>query len=228
MFAPSSYSERLDEAAVELAYVSVQISGLREAPLAPLARVRFLSRVNHSVPAQIVRVLEALPALSAGVRLLAGVRALVPLERVHAGEGLAARRAGRDGAIGRELGANAVFLLEVRAEVELEHMSAWEDFAAERTYANLLPARREEDPAGCGDVRRRQVVLVLALAVPEMMLRTHMQHILLLHQVIVRREQRSRGLVFGEKASEPCHHRTPGDIPKALALWAHRITVLLL
>ncbi len=67
------------------------------------------------------------------------------------------------------------------------------------------------------------------LAVPEMMLRTHTQPILLLHQVIVRREQRSRGLVFRGKGSETLSpHRTPGDIPKALALWAHRITVLLL
>jgi hypothetical protein len=84
-----SNGEGLDKATVELADVAVQVPRLGEAPLTPLAGVRLLTCVNHGMPAQVMRVLEALAALATGVWFLARVCALVPLQGIHAGEGLA-------------------------------------------------------------------------------------------------------------------------------------------
>lgn len=129
----------LDKATVKLPDVAIEVPGLGETPLTPLTGVRLLSCVHHSVPAQVVRVLEALAALAACVGLLAGVCALVALERVHAGEGLVALHAGGDRAVGGQLGAGAVLLAEMRAEMQLQHVGAGEDFAAEGAHAHLLP-----------------------------------------------------------------------------------------
>lgn len=164
-----SNGESLDKATVKLADVAVEVPRLREAPLAPLTGVRLFTCVNHCVPAQVMGVLEALAALATGVWLLARVCALVALQGVHAGEGLAALRAGGHGAVGGELGAHPVLLAEVRAEMQLEHMGAGEDFAAEGAHAHLLP-RGQEHPAGRGDVRGGQVVLLLLLTVPHCLL----------------------------------------------------------
>lgn len=89
-----SNGKSLDKATVKLADVAVEVPRLREAPLAPLTGVRLFACVNHCMPAQVMGVLEALSALATGVWLLARVCALVALQGVHAGEGLAALRAG--------------------------------------------------------------------------------------------------------------------------------------
>lgn len=146
-----SNGESLDKATVKLPDVAVEVPRLGEAPLAPLTGVRLLPRVNHSMPTQVMGVLEALATLATGVRLLARVCALVALQGVHAGEGLVALHAGGDRAIGGQLGASHVLLSEVRAEVQLQHMGAGEDFAAEGAHTHLLP-RGQEHPAGGGDV----------------------------------------------------------------------------
>lgn len=96
-------------------------------------------------------VLKALATLAAGVWLLARVRALVPLECVHAGEGLVTLQAGGNRTVGGELGASAVLLAEVGAEVQLQHMRTGEHFAAQGTHTHLLP-RGQEHPARSGDV----------------------------------------------------------------------------
>uniref|UniRef100_A0A3P9QC43 Uncharacterized protein n=1 Tax=Poecilia reticulata TaxID=8081 RepID=A0A3P9QC43_POERE len=103
--------------------------------------VRLLARVDHRVPAQVVGVLEALATLAAGERLLARVGALVAFQGVHAREGLVALHARGDGTVRGQLGAGAVLLAEVRTEVQLQHVGAEEDFAAEGTHAHLLPRR---------------------------------------------------------------------------------------
>lgn len=117
--------------------MSVQVPGLREPALAPLARVRLLAGVHHGVAAQVVRVLEALAALGAGVGLLARVSPLVALERVHAGESLPAQRAGGHVDVGGRLAADAVLLAEVRAQVDLQDVRAGEDLVAQRAHEDL-------------------------------------------------------------------------------------------
>lgn len=146
-----SNGESLDKATVKLPDVAVEVPGLGETPLTPLTSVRLLTRVDHGVPTQVMGVLEALATLATGVWLLARVRSLVALEGVHAGEGLVALHAGGDRAIGGQLGASAVLLAEMRAEVQLQYMGAGEDFAAEGAHAHLLP-QGQEHPAGGGDV----------------------------------------------------------------------------
>lgn len=74
-----SNNQGLYKATMKFADVSVQIPGLREASLAPLAPVGFLPGVHHRVAAEVVGILEALPALAAGVGLLPRVSPLVPL-----------------------------------------------------------------------------------------------------------------------------------------------------
>lgn len=98
---------------MKLSDVAVEVPRLGEAPLAPLASMRFLACVNDSVPTQVMGVLEALAALATGVWLLTRVCALVALKGVHAGEGLSALRAGGHRAVGGQLGARAVLLAEV-------------------------------------------------------------------------------------------------------------------
>lgn len=146
-----SNGESLDKATVKLPDVAIEVPGLSEAPLAPLAGVRLFPRVDHGVPTQVMGVLEALATLATGVWLLARVCALVALQGVHAREGLVALHAGGDRAVGGQLGPGAVLLAKVRAEVKLQHMRAGEDFTAEGTHAHLLP-RGQEHPAGGGDV----------------------------------------------------------------------------
>lgn len=108
-----SNGESLDKATVKLPDVAVEVPGLSEAPLTPLTSVRLLPCVNHSVPTQVMGVLEALATLATGVWLFARVCALVPLKGVHAREGLVALHAGGDRAVGGQLGARAVLLAEV-------------------------------------------------------------------------------------------------------------------
>lgn len=50
----ASHQQGLDQAAVELADVAVEVPGLREAALAPAAGVGFLAGMHHSVTAQVV------------------------------------------------------------------------------------------------------------------------------------------------------------------------------
>lgn len=74
-----SNNQGLYKATMKFADMSVQIPGLREASLAPLAPVGFLPGVHDRVAAEVVGILEALPALAAGVGLLPRVSPLVPL-----------------------------------------------------------------------------------------------------------------------------------------------------
>lgn len=146
-----SNGESLNKATVKLPDVAVQVPRLGEAPFAPLTSMRLLTCVNYSVPTQVMRVLEAFATLATGVWLFARVRALMAFKCVHAGEGLVALHAGGDRAVWGQLGAGTVLLTEVRAEVQLQHVGAGEDFAAEGAYAHLL-ARGQEHPTGGGDV----------------------------------------------------------------------------
>lgn len=108
-----SNGESLDKATVKLPDVAVKVPRLSEAPLTPLTSMRLLTRVNYSMPTQVMGVLEAFATLATGVWLLARVCALVALQGVHAGKGFVALQAGRDRAIRGQLGASAVLLAEV-------------------------------------------------------------------------------------------------------------------
>lgn len=138
------HRERVDEFAVELADVTVQVSGLREAPLAPLAGVGLLACVHHGMPAQVVRVLEALAARGARVGLLARVCPLVPLQRVHARERLATDGAcGHVDIAGSGFSACTFLLAEVRAQVDLQHVRTREHLVAQGAHEDLRVRRTQ-------------------------------------------------------------------------------------
>lgn len=80
----ASHQQGLDEAAVELADVAVQVPRLRETALTPAAGMWLLPGVDHGVPAQVVGVLEALATLHTRVGLLSRVCPLMSLQCVCA------------------------------------------------------------------------------------------------------------------------------------------------
>lgn len=129
--------------------MSVQVPGLREPALAPLAGVRLLAGVHHGVAAQVVRVLEALAALGACVGLLPRVSPLVALEGVHARESLPTQRARGHVDIGGGLAADAVLLAEVCAQVDLQDVGAGEDLVAQGAHEDL--ARGAQDIGDVGE-----------------------------------------------------------------------------
>lgn len=128
--------------------MSVQVSGLREPSLAPLAGMGLLTGVHHGVTAQVVRVLETLAALGARVGLLPRVSPLMTLEGVHAGESLPTQGARGHIDIGGRLAADAILLSEVRAQVDLQDVGAGEDFVAQGAHEDL--AGRAQDIGDIG------------------------------------------------------------------------------
>lgn len=81
--------------------------------------------------------MEALAAGGAGVGFLTGVCPLMALQRVHAGEGLAADGAGGHVDVSSGLGADALLLPEVGAEVELEDVRGGENLVTQRAHEDL-------------------------------------------------------------------------------------------
>lgn len=131
----ASHQKGLDEATVKLADMAVEVPRLREPAVTPPAGMRLLSSVHHGVPAQVVGVLKTFATLHTRIRLLTRVCPFMPLQCVCAREGLPAERAGGCRALRGEPGPGAVSLTEVGAEVQLQHVGAGKQLAAQRADA---------------------------------------------------------------------------------------------
>lgn len=81
--------------------------------------------------------MEALATGGTGVWFLTRVCPFVALQRIHAGEGLAADGAGGHIDVSGRLGADALLLPEVGAEVELEDVRGGENLVTQRAHEDL-------------------------------------------------------------------------------------------